>query len=348
MAEAEKIRVLMIGADRSVHGGVSAVVNNYYHVGLDKRVALHYIGTMVDGSKARKLLQAIGAYIRFLFHISRSQIVHVHMAADASYYRKSVFIHTAAFFHKKLVIHEHGGDFQNFYYQKSERQRKKIQKTLNKADCFIVLSEEWKAFFTQIVNPSKIKILENGIPVKKRACKDYDNHKAVFLGRLATTKGIRELIESVPKIKCQYSDFELFLGGVWEEEELRKLAEEQAETIHFLGWIDERQREKVLEECSIFVLPTYFEGQPISLLEAMEAGCAVVVSKVGGIPQIVTDQINGILIEPKSTESLVQGLHQVMENKEFREKLGIAARKTVLERYDIQRGIEQLLKIYED
>lgn len=348
MAEAGKIRVLMLGADRTVHGGVSAVINNYYRAGLDRQIALHYIGTMVDGSKVRKLLQAVWAYAVFLLRLPGAQIVHVHMAADASYYRKSIFIHTAAFFHKKLIIHEHGGDFQNFYYQKNVKQQKKIQKTLNKAAYFIVLSEEWKTFFSPIVNPSKLRILENGIPVKIRGKKDYANHRAVFLGRLATTKGIRELLESIPQIKRAYPDFELFLGGVWEEEELRELAGKQSQTVHFLGWIDEVQKERILEECSIFVLPTYFEGQPVSLLEAMEAGCAVVASGVGGIPQMVTDGYEGVLISPGSTRSLIEGMKQVLESEIFRKQLGTAARNKILEKYDIRRGIGQLLKIYEE
>lgn len=347
MAVTEKIRVLMLGADRTVHGGVSAVVNNYYRAGLDQQVQLHYIGTMVDGSKLRKLAQAAWAYVRFLLKLPRTQIVHVHMAADASYYRKSLFIHAAVFFHKKLVIHEHGGDFQGFYYQKNKKQQEKIRKTLNKADCFIVLSKEWKEFFEPIVAPEKLQIVENGIPVKERGEKDYTNQKAVFLGRLATTKGIRELLESIPQIKKEYPDFKLYLGGVWEEEELRELVEKHSETVTFLGWIDETQREQILKECSIFVLPTYFEGQPISLLEAMESGCAVVVSEVGGIPQIVTNQVNGVFIKPKDTESLVEGMKKVLADESFRKRLGENARETILERYDIRRGMEQLMEIYE-
>lgn len=348
MNNRKRPKVLMLGADRSVHGGVSAVINNYYQAGLDHEIDLHYIGTMVDGSKVRKLLQAIWAYMVFLIRLPGTEIVHVHMAADASYYRKSVFIRTAYFFHKKIMIHEHGGDFQNFYYRKGKKQQDKIRKTLNKADYFIVLSEEWKQFFAPIVEPEKIKIIENGIPVKERKVKNYDNHKVVFLGRLSTTKGIRELLACIPALKARYDDLEVYLGGVWEEEELRLLAQEQESTVHFLGWIDAEKREQLLESCSIFVLPTYFEGQPISLLEAMEAGCAVVVSRVGGIPQIVTDGINGIMIRPKDVTSLTEGLERALESGENRKRLGEAARETILEKYDIRIGIKQLLKLYRE
>lgn len=71
--EQEKIRVLMIGPARSVHGGISGVVNNYYGAGLDELVDLCYIGTMVEGSKIRKLWQAAKAYVRFLVRLPRCE-----------------------------------------------------------------------------------------------------------------------------------------------------------------------------------------------------------------------------------------------------------------------------------
>lgn len=62
----DRIKVLMVGPDRSVHGGISGVVNNYYDAGITEKVDLNYIGTMVEGSKLRKLWQAVKAYIKFL------------------------------------------------------------------------------------------------------------------------------------------------------------------------------------------------------------------------------------------------------------------------------------------
>ena len=105
------MRVLMIGPARCVHGGISGVVNNYYEAGLDRKIELRYIGTMVEGGKVRKLLQAGWAYLCFLGALAHYDIVHVNMASDNSYRRKSIFIKTAKRFHKKIVIHQHGGDF---------------------------------------------------------------------------------------------------------------------------------------------------------------------------------------------------------------------------------------------
>lgn len=84
-----KYKVLMVGPDRSVHGGISGVVNNYYAAGLDQKIELKYIGTMIEGSKVRKLWRAMKAYMQFLVQLSGYDIVHVNMASDASYVRKS-------------------------------------------------------------------------------------------------------------------------------------------------------------------------------------------------------------------------------------------------------------------
>lgn len=104
----------MIGPDRSVHGGISGVVNNYYEAGLDRKIDLCYIGTMVEGSKFRKLGQAAKAFCLFCIKLPCYDIVHVNMASDSSYYRKSLFIKAAKHAGKKIVIHQHGGDFETF------------------------------------------------------------------------------------------------------------------------------------------------------------------------------------------------------------------------------------------
>ena len=87
------MKVLMIGPARSVNGGISAVVNNYYKVGLDKKVELKYIGTMEDGGKLHKFMVAVGAILKFIKNVQKYDIVHINMASDMSLYRKIPFVY---------------------------------------------------------------------------------------------------------------------------------------------------------------------------------------------------------------------------------------------------------------
>ncbi len=341
------MRVVMIGADRSVHGGVSAVVNNYYKAGLDKKVTLTYIGTMVDGSRIRKLLRAIRAYLYFLTRLPGMDILHVNMAADASFYRKRIFIETAACFKKKIVIHEHGGDFQTFYYEKSgPSKQKKIKKTLNKADVFVVLSRQWADFFTPLVENEKIVILENAVPIPVKGKEDYNNRNLLFLGRLCKEKGIGELLDVLPEVAASFPDVKLYLGGIWADAPLKEKAEQSGPAVEYLGWLGEAEKQRYMKKCSIFVLPTYFEGQPVSLLEAMAEGMAILTTEVGGIPQMLQNETNALLIPPKSQESLAEGLKKLLSDEELRRRYGEEARKRAVEQYDIVRSVDKLCALY--
>ncbi len=351
MKEQEKTRVLMIGPARSVHGGVSTVVNNYYAAGLAERIKLKYLATMVDGSKARKLGKAVTAYLRFLFLLPFYGILHVNMAADASCFRKMVFINTAWHFRKKIVIHEHGGDFQGFYYERcSEKQRGRIRKALSRADLFLVLSESWKEFFEKLVDAGKLHVLQNGVLLPEKEKNDYYSHSVLFLGRLCREKGIGELLEAAEKVREQVPDFQLILGGMWESgnEELKAKAEALSRMVQCPGWVSPDERARLMEKCSIFVLPTWFEGQPVSLLEAMAAGMCTAASAVGGIPQIMGDarEQTGVLIPARDSDALADTLIRLLENAGLRRKLGENARRRIQEHYDVRKNVEVLLSFY--
>lgn len=342
-----KMKVLMVGPDRSVHGGISSVVNNYYEADLDKEIELRYIGTMVDGSKIRKLLKAMESYIKFIICVGNYDIVHVNMASDSSYYRKIYFIRIAKFFHKKVVIHQHGGDFATFYYKEnSVKQRKQIRKNLNMSDKFLVLTQEWKNFFSDIVEGNKLTVLPNAVTLPMQYEKDYNNREILFLGRLCKDKGIRELFNCVDKLKGKYPDIHLYLGGIWEDKELQDMLQTRETYVTWLGWVDGKQKEELLKKCSIYVLPSYYEGMPVSVLEGMAYGCVSVVSYVGGIKDIIDDGIDGFFIQPKDDASLQKGLERAFDSDIERSMIGQRARNKVKEKYEIHKNVQQLLFIY--
>ena len=342
------IKVLMIGPDRSVHGGISGVVNNYYEAGLHQKIDLCYIGTMIEGSKGVKLLQALKAWFRFLVRLPAYDIVHVNMASDSSYYRKSVFVRTAFLFHKKIVIHQHGGDFKTFYHTElGEKGRQNVKKVLSMGDVFLVLGKAWKEFFGTIIDADNIIVLPNSIQIPARQDKRYGVHHILFLGRLCKEKGIGELLDVMPALLEKYPDVHLYLGGIWEDMELKEKASALVSCVTDLGWVTGEEKKKYLQECDIFVLPSYFEGQPVSILEAMTYSCGIVATKTGSIPEMIIENETGLFVLPQDTKSLRESLDRLLGNPELCRKFGENARKKVETEFSIEDNMKRLLGIYE-
>ena len=236
----EKIRVLMLGPDRQMQGGISTVVNNYYAVGIEQYVNITYLPTISDGSKLFKLWWAIKSNVSFSAVYKHYDIFHIHMAANASFIRKALLVKKAYAANIPVLIQEHGGDFNSFYDKLNEDNRKIIKDIFSMADRVIVLSEEWKEFFGNgICDPEKIVVMHNGVIVSNKGIEDYHSHNVLFLGRLCKEKGIYDLIEVIPDVVASVPDARFFLCGDGEmdqvKERVKALGIEKSVTLP--GWV---------------------------------------------------------------------------------------------------------------
>lgn len=345
------MKVLMIGAGRDVRGGVSSVVNSYYDAGLDKLCELTYLPTMEDGSKLKKLLVAVMARIRFERMIRKNDILHVHMSSDNSFYRKAVFIRKAHKEGKKIIIHMHGSTFDLFYKERcNDTQKQQVREVFAMADQVIALSEDWKEFLAEyICDEQKIVVIYNAVKIPDAYQKDYANRKMLFLGILGQRKGTYDLIEVLPEILRQYPDCHVYFGGDGERQQVEQMCREKgiADHVTFLGWVRGAEKEKLLKECSIYVLPTYHEGMPMSILEAMSYSMAVVSTYVGGIPHIITDGENGLLCEAGDREILCRKLLDLLAEQSLRERLGRNAYQMINCKFDVKENVKKVYAVYE-
>lgn len=347
-----KPKVLMVGPGRDVKGGISTVVNTYYQVGLDKKVNLKYIASMEDGNRFKKLTVAVRAYVEFCRVLKYYDIIHIHMAAQASFWRKAFFVRKAHKAGKYVIIHQHGGDFEGFFYgQSDERKKQMIRSVFRTADKVLVLSEEWADFFRgDICDGSKITILYNSVPMPAYRKIDYTDHKVLFLGRLSKEKGSHDLLKVIPKVLRQVPDASFIFGGDGEMDQSKEIAKINGieEHVRFLGWISGEERERYLEDVSVFVLPSYHEGMPMAVLEAMSYGMATISTDVGGIPQIISDGINGVLISAGDVGALADALVSLLQDSEKKRRLGQTASDYIEENFNIEKNIETLYRLYMD
>lgn len=340
------LKVLMVGPARSVKGGMTTVIDNYFDYGLDKKVELKYIESINDKGKISKFIQEMKGMHEYKKNINNYDIVHIHMASRRSTFRKLKYLNIAKKYGKKVIMHIHGGGFSNFFENASDKQKKYIVESLNKADYIITLTEEWEMYFKKILKTNNnITRVYNGVLVPENFEKKY-NSSILFLGRICKNKGIYDLISAIKRVKEIYPDVTLNIGGSGEEEQLTKAIEDNdlQSNIILHGWVNNKEKEKLLIENSIFILPSYFEALPMTLLEAMSYKCIPIVSNVGALPNVVGN--DGFIIEAGNIESISDAIIKVLSDVKGYQNIASNGREKIKEKYDIEVHISKINDLY--
>ena len=348
------VKVLMIGPDRGMRGGIASVVNGYFDAGLGERCDLCYIGTMVEGGKVRKLAKAITALMAFERELPHCDVVHVHMSSCGSYERKRRFIACAARARKPYIIHMHSGKWDKFFMGCSEDKRQEIREVFESAAQVIVLSKEWYVFFGKnVCNPSKLTVLHNAVRVPDESVMagigSCSRRDVLFLGRLDANKSPDVLLRASVKVVRRHPDVAIRFGGDGDVERYRMLAKELGveSNCEFLGWVGDREKERLFARSGIYCLPSKSEGMPMSVLEAMAHGLATIATPVGGVPQIIEDGTDGFLVPVDDESDLSKTLDVLVQDGGLRSRVGKLGRMKVKSRFDIEKNIELLCCLYE-
>ncbi len=317
----EAKNILTIGIDyRVVRGGVAAVENVYSTF----YQPFNHVTTTVTNGQVKKLLVLCKAILQFLYWMlfhPEIKIVHVQGSVGASFWRKAIFIYIAKFFHKKVVWHMHAGRFAVFYQQ----HRYAVRKVVDKSDVIIALSEYWKEYFKNEFPTKRVEIIKNVIsaPVVHKQQTGY--FTLLFLGLLGKNKGIYDLLECIRDHKVEFQGkLKLYIGGNGEIEHVKQLIKEYgiADIVIFEGWVSGDKKIELLNKSDAYILPSYKEGLPISILEAMSYGMPIISTPVGGIPEIVSNGENGYLVEPGNKEDIYKAIMSLLNDADLRNRMG--------------------------
>jgi glycosyltransferase involved in cell wall biosynthesis len=343
-------RIVMLGTSFETHGGISSVVNAYRAAGLFARWPIDYVQTHCDGSRFAKWSCAIGAFFSMVFLALRHPhaVLHVHAASRASFWRKSVLMSIARLARWPIVFHLHGGGFARFYADCRPWQQRLVRAFLDRAACIITVSERWQGWIRGVTSNPRITTVPNPVALPAHVPVDRPGALVAFIGKVDPAKGILDLIEAVNEVRETIPDVRLECAGDGDIEGAQRhvaLRGIRAD-VQFLGWVSQHRREELLARASVFVLPSHAEGLPMALLEAMAAGCPVIASNVGGIPDAITDGVNGLLVPPGDRDALALALHRLLVDRDLACELGTAARDTVRRRYTTEQALARLDQIY--
>jgi glycosyltransferase involved in cell wall biosynthesis len=349
----KSIQILQLGPGLDVRGGVSSVERIIVE-SLGSEVSIRHVATMEEGSPLKKLKVFWQAARTLRRELSNGHpiIVHIHFSSRGSTLRKILLARMALRAKQPVVLHAHGSMFAEFFDGLPKCLQRVVGENLARADRVIVLSKQWKDFYTR-----RCGIAERSVAIfcnpaaMPEVVPDRTAHSLVqflFLGRIGHRKGAFDLLRAfaaLPNNVRQHA--RLVFAGDGEVDELKQQARKLGDKVDVHSWINAQQRNELFAASDVFVLPSYNEGVPMALLEAMGAGLPVITTPVGGIPDVVDDQQEGLLVTPGDVSTLSAAMLLMITDPNRRKKCAERARQRA-ESLSVGSYIEQLKGLYRD
>lgn len=327
-------------------GGIASVLRVYDESGLLSRFDVRVLETHCDGSATTKLaihLRALGVFSGLLAR-GGVGLLHVHSSSRASFWRKCTFMVPAIALRVPVLLHLHSGQFDVFERDLGPVRRRVVRWALDHATVVIVLSPSWRRWVESVSTNQWVEVVPNPVLPVPPSSTTRNPNVVLALGRLGHHKGSYLLLEAAARLAGRHR-VTLRMAGDGDLEGVVARAAELGVDVEALGWIGPAERATELRGAGLFALPSYAEGLPMALLEAMAAGLPVVVSSTGGIPDVVTDGVDGFLVAPGDVEGLTDRLGALLDDPELAARMGAAAQERAAD-FSAEAVVPQVEKIY--
>ncbi len=333
--------------------GISTIVRQIIEHGSDEYS--HFIAGRQDGEKTGPKWLAKQALLPFKFakqlRAFGPDIVHINTAlTDLSIYRDSALVAVARLMGKRVTIAIHGG---KYLIEDIENAVLKTvtSKMLNAADSIIVYSEYERGLINKKWQKLNIFTLPNAIPGQFIGNAERDNAESllVYFGRMHESKGLHELVDACSALNSAGFKFQLHAYGEGPIREffVTEMSKAIGGSFTYGGVIGGEEKWPILRKADLFVLPSrYGEGLPMAMLEAMAAGCIVVVGDVASVSSVISDGHNGYLVKPYDAAGLASRLKIILSEKLEWPAMREHAVQTIRTNFEIAAYIERLEDIY--
>lgn len=343
--------------------GVSTHINQLMASPLNDRFHIDHFVIGSDGhheSKLNKIKRYILSPISLAakIHGYQPDIVHLNPSMDfKGFFRDAVYLFVSKLLGKKVVLQLHAGLTPQVFFNKSSWLYWPRKTVLQAADVVILLTRLEFEHAKGFCNYNAVKVVPNAVDVDAfngiSAKKGFDSSKITlaYIGRLVEAKGVKEVIEALATLKQQgYVNLQFKIAGSGPyEENLKRLADELSvnDSTVFMGPIFGDKKMQFWADADILAFPTYFdEGLPYTILEALASGTPVITTRVGGIPEVIEEGRQGIFVEPKNPEAIVNAVKKMVSDTSLMMTMSEACNESAHRQYSIERLSNQIETIY--
>ena len=314
-------RILIIGPDPKAKGGMASVIAFLAPM----YTPFHLVVTYKEISKIGKVLLFVTSVLKTFYYCVFRQIdvIHIHTANYIDFYRNSVLIYIGKLFNKRVLLHIHGGLFNEFY----NTHPCFVASVCRSADALVTVSSTFVKMLRQYGLNEHIYCLPNCVefPELYRTEQHHNKLRLVFVGRINEVKGIYDVLECLHKYKEQLQDkVELHIGGIGDEERFLKMMTDYnlSSMIVQHGWVVGKEKEDLFCSSDVFIHPSHFESFGIAILEAMSYGLPVITTLIGGIPDFFEDKKSGVAVAPGNVDEIYEAILLFLNDRSYISRMG--------------------------
>lgn len=372
-----KTEICLIGPfPPPINGNSLALQTIYDSKFLKSNYYFYRLNLSAKNKEHESMVKKIVRYLKLAFKLKiilrkNENIKIVYITVAQSFWgniRDIIFIIISFKKKKKVITHLHGGYFRKYYENSSYIIKKINEHLLKKISCAIVLSNSLIKIYDGLVEKGKIKIVENCIQKtdllntelifkKIRQTTKIKQINILYLSNLIESKGYRYLLKAIKLLKLYHEEnLQFNFAGAFHTEIDKKFFFNYIEKnklgtiITYHGIVKGEKKLELLKNNYIFVLPSYYpnEGQPIAIIEAMASAMAIITTRHAGIPDMVCDNINGILVRKKSYKDIAEAVNKLYKDRDLLKEIIKNSRIKVEENYLEKYYVKKIDKIFKN
>ncbi len=359
-APGKKHKIVVLGPSLDAVSGVSTHVRMLFASDLSRDYELLHFQVGSEGRREtalQKLMRFSFSPCHFALLLLRTgaEIVHLNASLDAkSYWRDLVYSIVARLLGRRVVNQIHGGAMPQEFFRDNALLTWILRNFLVSSDRVTVLSSAELAAYRAFDARIRVHLVPNaidpsGLADQARAYNTDRPLKLVYVGRLVRAKGLFEVIEAMAELKRAGREFRLCIAGEGQDQRALMTASQTAglgDCVRFLGNVFGADKKRLWLDSDVFVFPSYMEGLPYSLLEAMAAGCVPVTTPVAAIPDVMRDGEHGLFVRVRDVSTLALAISALDDDRPELLRMADAARRRALEHYTVARLADDFRELY--
>jgi glycosyltransferase involved in cell wall biosynthesis len=320
-----------------------------------ERPAIKIVDSRGPGHIAFSPLHFAKCLATIVMNAPRRPLLHIQVAGRGSTIRKIMVVHLGWALRLPMVLHLHDYNYRQSFQRFPRLIRSAARSMFRLPQRVVVLNKAERDFVvaTLGVKSDRVEIVPNAVPSpspNRSAASRLGPPHILFLGNPSRRKGVHDLIAALGTEPLRSLDWRVTIAGGGNEVEIFREQVRKAgllERVSLPGWVDRNVIAELLESADILVLPSYDEGMAMSVLEGISYGLCIVCTPVGGMAEVIENNLSGLFIQPGDVRVLATTLATCISDRTLRARLGAEAASLFKRRFDVINYPERMRLIYE-